>query len=226
MSALLFKLKKQPEGRLDLRALTPDKLEGLSLTEIAELRLGTSQYHPQVADYIDVSGENNSKIVFEGDCSRCDYLGASMRRGQITVHGNTGDFTGANMLGGMLICQGNVGDRLADSMRRGLILVDGDAGSYAASRMIAGTVGIYGKVGDRLGYMMKRGTVLLTQPPQLQSTMVDCGVHQLGFLSLLLRSFATLETRFSSLKPQPVHKYAGDVGVNGKSEILLFSQTS
>ncbi len=224
MSALLFKLKKQPEGRLDLRALTPDKLEGLSPTEIAELRLGASQHSPQVADYFNVSGENCSQMIFEGDCSHCDYLGASMRRGQITVRGNTGDFTGANMLGGTLICQGNVGDRLADSMRRGLILVDGDAGSYAASRMIAGTVGIYGHVGDHLGYMMKRGTILLTQMPKLHATMVDCGQHQLGFLPLLLRSFSTLDTRFKTLKNQPVHKYAGDVGVNGKSEILLFNQ--
>jgi formylmethanofuran dehydrogenase subunit C len=206
MSALLFELKKQPEDRLDLRVLTPDKLKGLSLAEIASLRLGSGQHAPQVADYFDISGENNGFIIFDGDCSRCDYIGASMKSGTI-------------------ICHGNVGDRLADNMRRGLILVDGDAGNYAASRMIAGTVGIYGKVGDHLGYMMKRGTILLTQTPKLHATMVDCGQHQLGFLPLLLRSFATLETRFKTLQTQPVHKYAGDVGVNGKSEILLFSQT-
>lgn len=216
MSALLLKLKKQPEGRLDLRALTPDKLKGLSLAEIASLRLSSGQHAPQVADYFDIHfeemnqtnepGENCGQIIFEGDCSRCDYIGAGMKSGTI-------------------ICRGNVGNRLADSMRRGLILVDGDAGSYAASRMIAGTVGIHGKVGDHLGYMMKRGTILLTQMPKLHATMVDGGQHQLGFLPLLLRSFATLDTRFKTLKNQPVHKYAGDVGVNGKSEILLFSQS-
>lgn len=204
MNALLFRLKRQPEAKLDLRALTPDKLKGLGLPEIAELQLGASQHAPQVADYFDVSGENNGFIIFEGDCSCCDYIGADMKSGTI-------------------ICHGNVGDRLADSMRRGLILVDGDAGSYAASRMIAGTVGIYGKAGDHLGYMMKRGTVLLTRPPQLHATMVDCGVHQLGFMPLLLRSFTTLETRFKTLTPQAVRKFSGDVGVNGKSEILLFS---
>ncbi len=221
MTALTFKLTKQPEGRLDLRALTPDKLDGLSLPEIAKMRLGSSSHAPQVTDYFDISCDNNSQIIFEGDYSRCDHIGAGMRRGQIIIRGNAGDFTGANMLGGTLICQGNVGDRLADSMRRGLILVDGDAGSYAASRMIAGTVGIYSQTGEHLGYMMKRGTILLTQTPNLHATMVDCGTHQLGFMPLLLRSFATLETRFKTLKPQPVHKYAGDVGVNGKSEILV-----
>ncbi len=224
MSALLFKLKKQPEGWLDLRALAPDRLDGLSLAEIAGLRLGASQHSPQVADYFDVSGEDSSQMIFEGDCSRCDYIGAGMRRGQITICGNAGDYVSASMLGGTLICQGNVGDRLADSMRRGLVLVDGNAGSYVASRMIAGTVGIYGKVGDHLGFAMKRGTILLTQTPALHATMVDCGVHQLGFLPLLLRSFAKLETRFKALTPQAVHKFAGDVGVNGKSEILIFNQ--
>ncbi len=223
MSALLFKLKKQAEGRLDLQLLNPDKIEGLNLPDIAKLRLGTSHSAPQVADYFDISGDDCNHIIFEGDCSRNDHIGASMRRGQITIRGNAGNFAGANMLGGTLICQGNVGDRLADSTRRGLILVDGDAGSYAASRMIAGTVGIYGKVGSHLGYAMKRGTILLTQTPSLHATIVDCGVHELGFLPLLLRSFSALETRFKTLTPQAVHKFAGDIGVNGKSEILIFS---
>ncbi len=91
--------------------------------------------------------------------------------------------------------------------------------------MVAGTIAVLGKVGPKPGYAMRRGTLLLCEiPEQLPSTLNDCGEHNLGFLLLLMKSFATLDTRFAELNNgnRRVHRYAGDLAVDGKGELLVW----
>lgn len=205
MSGLIFSLKTQPTFALDCSYLTPDKLAKLTINQIALLPLGQHINSPQVADYFEFSGETSDTIIFDCSAEKLDFIGAKMQRGTI-------------------ICKGNVGDRLGDQMRRGTILVDGNAGDYAASRMVAGTIAVFGSVGQYTAFGMRRGTVLLNQHATFHATMQDCGEHTLGFLPILLKSFDAFDTRFKHIKPQPVHRFAGDLGVDGKGEILVLNQ--
>jgi len=195
------------------------------------------------------TGMTSGQIRIEGDTG--DNLGQNMRNGFIEVSGNTGhwtasgmrdgmilvkgdcgDFAGGalpgdrqGMRGGTLLVRGNTGDRTGDHLRRGCILIEGSAGAYCGSRMVAGTIAVLGKVGPKPGYAMKRGTLLLCEiPEQLPSTLNDCGEHNLGFLPLLMKSFATLDTRFTELNNgnRRVHRYAGDLAVDGKGELLVW----
>jgi formylmethanofuran dehydrogenase subunit C len=221
MSALTLSLKTTPDCKLDCSGLTPDRLKDLSSTQIAELKLGAESGSPRVGDYFSVTGEDTQHIVFEKSTDKLDYIGCAMKQGQITVDGDAGDFLGAGMLNGTIICHGNVGDRLGDRMRRGLILVEGNAGDYAATRIIAGTIGILGNTGSYLGFGMKRGTILLSKNSNLLATLQDCGTHTLPYLSLLFKSFASLDTQFKQITSNRVRRYSGDVGVNGRGEVLI-----
>jgi formylmethanofuran dehydrogenase subunit C len=175
-----------------------------------------------VADFFDVSGDDTNNIIFRNTSTQLDYIGYGMKEGEITIEGDAGDYLGANMQGGVLVCQGNAKERTADKMRRGILLIDGDVGAYCGSRMIAGTVGIYGSTGPHLGYGLRRGTILLNKQANLSATWLDCGMHTLPFLSLLLTAFKPLKSKFSKLNNTRVQRWMGDASQTGKGEILLF----
>jgi formylmethanofuran dehydrogenase subunit C len=178
------------------------------------------------------------------------YIGFAMRSGIITVHGSVGayaasgmtdgllhirgnadDFLAAaipgerhGMKGGMVLVAGNAGDRVGDHMRRGAVLIEGDAGDFCASRMLAGTVAVLGKVPRFAGHGMKHGTLLLnSMPAELPATFNDCGANDLNFLTLLLKSWQTLDSKFAQLEPRTrVRRYMGDLANAGKGEILVW----
>lgn len=159
------------------------------------------------------------------------YAACEMKNGVLFIGRNAGDFLGAclpgnkkGMAGGVVIVKGNAGDRVGDHMRRGAILVEGDAGAYLGSRMTAGTIAVLGKVGAHIGFAMGRGTLLLAQAPAaIPATFNDCGSHTLGFIPLLLKGFAGLDTRFAGMSDslKRVRRYAGDMCALGKGEILV-----
>lgn len=155
-----------------------------------------------------------------------------MRGGEIRIGGSAGDFLGGalpgemrGMNGGMVTVAGSAGDRVGDRMRRGAILIGGDAGAYCASRMISGTIAVFGQLGQRAGYGMTRGSLLCgCAPERMLTTFNESGTFELGFLSLLLREWRGLGAPFdqwSSRIPR-VQRWIGDIGANGKGEILIW----
>ncbi|QBQ53774.1 formylmethanofuran dehydrogenase subunit C [Nitrosococcus wardiae] len=173
-------------------------------------------------------GMNTGQIHVRGNSGA--FAGCEMGGGLLRIEGNSGDFLGAarpgnkiGMWGGTIIVTGNVGARAGDHMRRGTLLIEGNAGDYLGSRMLAGTIAVLGKTGIYPGYGMKRGTLLLWQAPsKLSTTFNDCGYHTLGFLPLMLKSYQSLETRFTNLtKTDRVHRFCGDMATLGHGEILI-----
>ncbi|MFM9912857.1 MAG: formylmethanofuran dehydrogenase subunit C [Methylophilaceae bacterium] len=188
----------------------------------------------------------NGNIIIHGDAGA--YLGLQMKSGNLTLHGNTAGFAACEMAGGLLhihgnagnflggalvgnrkgmrggtvLVTGNAGDRVGDQMRRGMILIEGNVGSYCASRMLAGTIGIMGKTDNYLGFGMRRGTLLLFNSPALSPTIQDCGSHTLPFLKLMFKSMRALPSKFAQLENNRVRRFAGDIAVDGKGEILVF----
>ena len=170
------------------------------------------------------------KLVIHG--STLDYTGCSMNKGLLEIKQNTGNYTGGayaghkkGMSGGTVLIHGNAGDFTGDLMRRGIIMVVGSIGDYCGSRMIAGTITNLGSVGQNVGKGMRRGTLLFHElPKEIGSAFMNCGRHNLGYLTLLLHELRTHDSEFRSLHSmrRRVQKYMGDTSVGGLGEILIW----
>ena len=181
----------------------------------------------------DYSGFQMTDGVLHIDGDAGHFTACEMRGGRLTVTGHSGDFAAGalagdmeGMTGGTLTIHGNAGARLADRMRRGLVLVGGNAGDFAASRLVAGTIGIAGQVGAHYAYGMRRGTLLLAQrPTQLPPTFTEGGRGFDVFWALLVRSLAAEIAPFSQWRTTNLPtRYAGDLAVDGRGELLIVSQ--
>jgi formylmethanofuran dehydrogenase subunit C len=266
MTAMTFKLRGEPDQRLDLSALTAHKLAGLDESAIAALPLVTGKTAVTVGDAfrivvgdpadIRISGGPRldgigtqmlrGRILVEGEAGA--YAGSGMTGGELRITGTAGPFAGSAMAGGLLHIGGDAGDwlgapetggmmgmrggtivvagaaggRVGDRMRRGLIAIGGDAGDFPASRMIAGTIAIAGNCGRLPGYLMRRGTVLLSGkaaawPPNFG----ESGLTELTMLRLITRELKALLPGISMAAfDGPVQRYAGDLAVLGKGEII------
>ncbi len=203
----------------------------------------------QKLDYIGYALPEGMRLTVEGDCGH--YTGAELSGGHLTVNGNAGHFTACSMRsgiieihgssqdyigsayaghkkgmsGGTVLIHGNAGNFTGDLMRRGIIMVEGDIGDYCGSRMIAGTITNLGTVGEHAGAGMKRGTLLFPElPKDMNPLFINCGRHNLGYLTLLLHELRIHDSGFKSLHSmrRRVQKYMGDPSVGGLGEILIW----
>lgn len=156
------------------------------------------------------------------------YAGSAMAGGRLEILGDAGDFLAApregeihGMTGGLLILRGTAGERAGDRLRRGTILIEGDAGDWLGSRLIAGTLVVLGLTGVSPGYLMRRGTIVLAKAPALTPTFVDCGSFASTFTALFGRFLQNESRGAGRLFKSPLRRFAGDMAVLGKGEILV-----
>lgn len=203
------------------------------------------------SDRLDRLGHHmtGGEIVVEGDAGT--QAGREMRGGRLVIGGNAGPWAASGMRGGYLEVVGSVAERLAgplageiagmrggtvavrgdagaragDRLRRGTIVIEGSAGAYAGSRMIAGTLVVCGRSGALPGYLMKRGTLALAQAPEaLAPSFADCGLHELVALRLFAKYLEGLSARAAALLRRPARRFAGDMAVLGKGELLVIHE--
>ncbi|MEX6506634.1 formylmethanofuran dehydrogenase subunit C [Jiella sp. M17.18] len=166
MSGLTFRKKAEPEQRLDLSVLTPERLAKLSAREIATLPIGTTKVAVSVGDVFDVSGDDASDIRFEGGSERFDRIGEALEGGAITVEGDVGTRCGRVMRGGRITVTGSAGSYAGSSMSGGFLSIAGDAGERLGGALDGETVGmsggairVAGNAGARAGDRLRRGTI-------------------------------------------------------------------
>ena len=192
----------------------------------AGLDEGTLHVHGDVGDAAGM-GMTGGRLAIEGDAR--DLAGCAMRGGWLEIAGAAGDLAASalpgdidGMVGGTLVVRGRAGARLADRMRRGTVVVHGDVGDFAASRMVAGTLAIGGACGAMPGWGMRRGSVVFAgAPPQAASTFVDVQSDASVFWQLLARDLARFGQPFDGLARRRVTRFAGDLAVQGKGELLV-----
>jgi formylmethanofuran dehydrogenase subunit C len=156
-----------PAGPLsiDLDGILPDRVRGLSLPEIAGLRVQADGSLCDLGELFSIDGDPaDNRIECRGDFSRVHRIGARLAAGGIDVRGCAGRHTGAGMAGGRLTVAGNAGDWLAAEMTGGELVVEGDAGDNAASALPGSPYGVRGgivivggSVGSLAGGRMRRG---------------------------------------------------------------------
>ncbi|MCC7252410.1 formylmethanofuran dehydrogenase subunit C [Hyphomicrobium sp.] len=167
MSTLSFTLRAAPTQVLDLSALIPSKLAGLSTGGIERLPLGADPHVPHVGDVFAVSGAPGEAVAILGGSPLLDYVGAGLDAGSITVEGPVGAYAGRGMRGGEITIGGDAGAYLASTAKGGLIHVKGSAGDFLGGArpgdkfgQLGGTVLVDGSVGERAGERMRRGIVV------------------------------------------------------------------
>ena len=184
--AVTLVLREAPVVSLDAEAICPDRLIGLSRTEIEKVEVWHGRDRAALGEFFAVSGTDADDLHVEGDLRAVNrvgaatshgrltiagavgmHLGADMRGGEIVVDGDAGDWAGAAMCGGRLIVRGSVGAHAGAAhpgarvgMRAGELLVSGDAGEQAGAAMRRGLIAVAGRLGDAVGLRMLAGTIV------------------------------------------------------------------
>jgi formylmethanofuran dehydrogenase subunit C len=184
---LTLTLREAPAAPVRAGALCPDRLAGLSRSEIERLELWHGNRPAAAGDLFDISGAGEEDVRVEGDLTRVaglgagmaggrltvagdagPHLGAAMQDGEIVVEGDAGDWAGAEMRGGRLVVRGSAGRRLGGAyvgeragMRGGEIVVHGDAGEEAGAGLRRGLIGVAGRAGPAAGLSALAGTIVV-----------------------------------------------------------------
>ncbi len=168
MSRLTFNLRNAPAQRVDLSVLTPAKLTGKSLPEIAALKIGTTRAPLEVGDLFDLRDGDREEIVFEGGAERFDRVGGGLGQGLIRVLGDVGVEAGRGMTGGVVTIEGAAGPFAGSGMRGGRLTIGGEAGERLGGPLAGETEGVNGGVihvrggaGARAGDRLRRGFILI-----------------------------------------------------------------
>ena len=163
--------------RIDVSALTPKALAGLSASAIEALPMWLGTSSVRVADVfkVSVTADGSDRVVFAGDEPTLEHIGAGMDDGEILVEGPAGCHAGRAMKGGALHIMGPAGDYAGAGMSGGMLTVTGSAGDFVGgglpgqtSGMSGGAIVIGGNVGERLGDRLRRGVIV---------AMGDAGDH-------------------------------------------------
>ena len=168
MSALTLTLADNSAGALDLSALTPAALLGLTPTALRRLRLPAGNRQLALGDLFEISGDDPHSLRLVGLHAGCHRVGRGMREGRIEVKGHVGDELGREMRGGELRVSGHAGAGAGMGMLGGYIQINGSAGDAVAGLtpgatrgMNGGVLVVAGNVGARCGERMRRGLVVV-----------------------------------------------------------------
>ncbi|MBO0902653.1 formylmethanofuran dehydrogenase subunit C [Jiella sonneratiae] len=166
MTGMTFLKTQEPEERLDLSALVPARLKGLSSAEIARIAIGTSRRGVVVGDVFAVSGDDPSVLRFAGGSPRFDRIGEAMAGGEITVEGDAGARLGRMLKAGRITVTGSAGMHAGSAMEGGVLRIGGDAGDFLGGPLAGetmglkgGTIVVGGRAGERAGDRMRRGVI-------------------------------------------------------------------
>jgi formylmethanofuran dehydrogenase subunit C len=168
MSATIFKLRGEPDQRLDLSGLSGRGLARLGESEVAALVVSTGKARLTVGDVFRVTMGDTADIRIAGGSGRFDNVGNGLTGGRITVEGDVGVSAGRAMSGGELRITGSAGPHAGCAMSGGLIHIGVDAGDHLGGAplgelmgMRGGTIVVAGRAGARAGDRMRRGMIAI-----------------------------------------------------------------
>lgn len=168
MSALTLLLKQPPAQRIDMSPLVCQKLQGLSVDEIATIKLQNGKTQRRVDELFYITGKNTQEIIITGSTDKLDFIGKELDGGSISVDGDAGAYLGLQMKSGTITVSGDSGLYTACEMKNGLIQIEGNVGDLLGGAlpgnkqgMKGGTVLVKGNVGQRAGDHMRRGQILI-----------------------------------------------------------------
>ena len=99
-------------------------------------------------------------IHLKGDVG--DFVGALNDGAKIKIDGNAGRYVGNNMTAGEIIVNGSAADGVGFGQYNGNIIVHGDAGDAIGQLNKGGVIVIDGNIGDSSGLYMLSGDIIVT----------------------------------------------------------------
>ena len=201
MMSLVLTLRCEPEQRLDLSLLVPDRLAGLTESDLSRIELGTTRQPIAVGDIFTIRMGDAADIVIEGGSERLDQIGAAMTSGSLRVTGQAGARAARGMRGGSLVIDGDTGPFAAGMMRGGQVVIGGNAGPFLGAPgpgeragMSGGVLLVRGHAGEHAASRLRRGTVVIKGDAgeyaawaMLGGTLVICGRAEAGCAGLMQR---------------------------------------
>ena len=167
MSELKFTLRTPVPQRIDVSAITPDRLAGSSVDSISRLPMHVGNQKVELGELFSVGGSDTDNIAFAGG-GILDRVGHGMSHGVVRVDADAGAYAAADLRGGEVVVSGSVGVLAACGMRGGGLKVGGNAGDFLGGAlagemrgMRGGMVTVAGNAGDRVGDRMRRGVILI-----------------------------------------------------------------
>jgi len=168
--------------------ITPESFQGKSADEIAALPIWEGNKLKTLSDIfkIELTAEETSSIVINGDAAEVRRVGTGMKAGEITVNGAIGMYVGHKMAGGKITVNGNAGQWAGSELKGGLIEIHGNASDYLASPyrgsdsgMKGGKIVVDGNVGSDSCVFMKGGVIKIrgNSGPFLGFRMKDGAIH-------------------------------------------------
>lgn len=168
--SITLTLQTNPAVPLEAETITPDRLTGLSETEIAALPVQYGNQKAALGDFfrVSVSDSSSDEVRVEGDLCRVKLLGAGMTKGRLVIEGDAGMHVGAGMAGGQIVVEGNASDWVGAEMSGGRLEIKGNAGHLVGSGYRGSTVGmkggeiiVHGSAGNEVGSAMRRGLIAI-----------------------------------------------------------------
>lgn len=168
MSQLTLQLRPEVDQRIDISALTPATLGGVSRDALLKTRLPGASGRVSIGDAFEVSGRADQGLTIHSHSGLLDRAGAGLTEGSLELRGHFGDLVANAMRGGHIELRGRCGDYAASAMRGGLLSIRGEAGDWlggalpdASTGLAGGTVVVNGQTGDLTGYRMRRGLIVV-----------------------------------------------------------------
>jgi len=168
MSTLTLTQIATTPQRLNMSAFTPQRLEGLSGSEIARLQIYVGNRREYTGELFAISGAAGERLIIVPAADNLDNLGAGMQRGELRVEGNAGRRAARGLAGGTVEIAGNSGDEAGTGMSDGLLWIGGNAGERLGGPplgetqgMRGGVIHVLGNAGDRPGERLRRGLILI-----------------------------------------------------------------
>ena len=106
MSTLTLVQTATTAQRLNMSAFTPQRLEGLSNTEIAHLRVHVGNRSEEAGALFGISGSAGERLIIAPAAGNLDNLGAGMQRGELRVEGDAGRGAARGLAGGTVTIAG------------------------------------------------------------------------------------------------------------------------
>lgn len=167
MSRLTLRLRRPVAQRIDVSAITPDRLAGFPLDSISRLPMRVGRQKVELGELFSISGSDSENILFAG-VANLDRVGQGMSHGSVRVDGDAGAYAGAEMRGGEVVISGSVAMLAACGMRGGELRIGGNAGDFLGGALVGemrgmrgGMVTVAGNAGERVGDRMRRGVILI-----------------------------------------------------------------
>ncbi len=174
-------------------------------------------------------GMSGGRLEIHGNCG--DFVASGMSAGTCIVEGDCGDDCAAirpggisAICGGLLQIRGRCGARAGAMMTGGTMVVEGKSGSDLAVDMKAGTILALGGCGSGAARRMKRGTLIVNKKGMHPSApFAHNGVFDLAVLRVIMRDLGNRAKGLHFLAKCPilVHRYTGDLSVDGVGEVLV-----